>query len=75
MFLDEDTQWRRLFSQAKVYIGEFEFNILAYRSGGGGASCPPSKVFGFFSWTIKHQNLTFSVAVRLSLPRLLRQVW
>ena len=35
---------------------------------------PPPKVFGVFPWTIKHQNLTFSVAVRLSLPRILRQV-
>ena len=31
---------------------------------------PPSEVFlSFFSWTIKHQHLTFSVAVRLSLAQ------
>ena len=35
----------------------------------------PLRFFGVFSKTMKHQHLTFSVAVRLSLARILRQVY
>ena len=40
----------------------------------GGKGCHPNKVFWYFSWTMKHQHLTFSVAVHLSLRRTSRQV-
>ena len=42
-----------------------------YKGGGGGGGAlvvaTPIAFFGFFSQTIKHQHLVFSVAVRLSL--------
>ena len=41
----------------------------------GGGECTPHKVFLIFFFSrIKHQHLTFSVAVRLSLAQILRQV-
>ena len=71
MFLDEETR-----TLSRDGSGEFEFNPRRIRAGrgGGGRVAPHAKVFWSFFWTIKHQNLTFSVAVPLSLPRILRQV-
>ena len=45
------------------------------RGGGGGrGGCHPLRFFWDFSKRIKHQHLTFSVTVRLSLARIVRQV-
>ena len=41
---------------------------------GGGSGWHPLRFFWDFSKRIKHQHLTFSVDVRLSLARILRQV-
>ena len=73
MFLDEDTSRDGCFRTLKFTAANSSLTLGRIRAGGA-ASFPPSKVFGVFSWTKKHQNLTFSVAVRFSLPRILRQV-
>ena len=44
------------------------------RGGGGGVDATPLRFFWDFSKRIKHQHLTFSVDVRLSLARILRKV-
>ena len=35
----------------------------------------PITLFRVFSWRIKHQHLTFLVAVRSPLAQILRRVW
>ena len=48
--------------------------LVRTRGGGGGVDATPLSFFWDFSERIKHQHLTFSVTVRLSLARILRQV-
>ena len=57
----------------------FVLNSRTYKGvrGGGrgeGGCHPLLRFFGIFSQTIKHQHLRFSVAVRVSLARILRQI-
>ena len=55
----------------------FVLNSRTYKGvgGGGESGCHPLlRFFGIFSQTIKHQHLRFSVAVRVSLARILRQI-
>ena len=52
----------------------FILNSRMYKGGGEGGCHPLLRFFGIFSQTIKHQHLRFSVAVRVSLARILRQI-
>ena len=55
----------------------FVLNSRTYKGvgGGGEGGCHPLlRFFGIFSQTIKHQHLRFSVAVLVSLARILRQI-
>ena len=62
------------FKRKSDWIFKLLLNCLLKYKGGGG-ECTPHKVFLIFFFSrIKHQHLTFSVAVRLSLAQILRQV-
>ena len=65
-----------LLSLKENLTGSLNFYWIVFLSTkGGGGECTPHKVFLIFFFSmIKHQHLTFSVAVRLSLAQILRQV-
>ena len=66
-----DTYWdeQNKFPSTQIWI------TLRYTKGEGGGGGVEGKGFSdFFSYTIKYQHLKFSVAVRLSLKRISRQV-
>ena len=59
---------------AQLPIVLFVLNSRMYKGGEEGGSYPFLRFLGIFSQTIKHQHLKFSVAVRVSIARILRQV-
>ena len=52
----------------------FVLNSRTYKGVGKDGCQPLLRLLGIFSLTIKHQHLRFSVAVRVSLARILRQI-
>ena len=52
----------------------FVLNSRMYKGGGEGSCHPLLRSFEIFFQTIKHQHLRFSVAVRVSLTRIFRQI-
>ena len=62
-------------SFAIIFLSQRNNTLTLGRTRGGGLkTTPPFRFFWDFSKRIKHQHLTFSVDVRLSLARILRKV-